>query len=192
MRRGQPVRYEQLNRAVKDVQDELERVGLWYEGSLLTQTDVFWCWFPQIQFPGALGFFIEQVDGLWAHICSLWGYEAGHIYIPSWVLLQGPWQDRGSLRDIIRHEYGHALMWHHPELGRSSDFKDVFHGRYDSGDGYLMFPNCYVSDYAMTKPAEDFAETFMCYLRNPEKKWGGPKLLRKKFEFVKRLCEKVG
>ena len=32
------------------------------------------------------------------------GFEEGHIYIPKWVLAQGFWQNRGSLRDVIRHE----------------------------------------------------------------------------------------
>ena len=81
MKRGQLVRYEQFNRAVKDVQGELEGVGLWYEDSPLTETDVFWCRFPQIQFPSALGFFIEQIDGFRASICNLWGMKpASSIY----------------------------------------------------------------------------------------------------------------
>lgn len=187
MKKGQSVSYDQLNSAVRDVQGELERVGLWYEGASLTKTEVYWCRFPQWP-PDALGYFVHQADGIW----RLLGYEAGNIYIPSWVLAQGLWQNRGSLRDVVRHEYGHALIWHHPKLGRSKAFKEAFHASYDSGEGNLMPPNCYVSEYAKTNPAEDFCETFMCWLRNPTRRWGGPNQLKKKFQYMRKLCKLCG
>jgi hypothetical protein len=128
MKRGQAVSYEQLNSALFDVQDELYGVGLWYEGAPLTETEVYWCAWPQLDVPFAGGFFIDGLWGISGALARLLGYEAGHIYIPAWILLHAFWQSRGSLRAVIRHEYGHAIIYRHPREGRSKAFRDVFGG----------------------------------------------------------------
>jgi Putative zinc-binding metallo-peptidase len=192
MKRGQTVSYKQLNSALYDVQEELYKVGLWYHDAPIAETEVVWCAWPQIDVPGASGFFIDGLWGISGALARLLGYEAGNIYIPKWILLHGPWQNRGSLRDLVRHEYGHALMWHFEEEGESKEFIKPFGGSYSSNSGSPMFADCYVSKYAMTNPAEDFAETFMHYLRNPSARLSGPKKLRQKFKYVGSLCEKCG
>ena len=62
MKRGQTVSYKQLNSALYQVQDELYGLGLWYHDAPITETEVVWCAWPQLDVPGASGFFI---DGLW-------------------------------------------------------------------------------------------------------------------------------
>ena len=162
MKRGSAVSKEQLDRATILVQTELAGMGLWNERSRLLKTEVFWCRFPQITAPAALGFFLHG-SNVWD---SLIGYEDGHIYIPQWVLLHGPWQNRGSLRNLVRHEYGHALAHEYPQLiQRSARFVDVFGGRYYDGDFPDDWDSDFVSDYASTSPCEDFAETFALYLQ---------------------------
>lgn len=146
------------------VQDELMNAGFWNAKSRLPRAEVYWCALPQITMPGALGFFVHQTSWFDSLLC----FEAGHIYIPKWVLLHGPWQRRGSLRDVVRHEYAHAIAHYYPALiQRSARFRTVFCGRYfDNSHEIRMSKHDCISSYAETQPCEDFAETFMFYLRH--------------------------
>lgn len=90
------------------------------------------------------------------------------MYIPQWVLSEGLWQNRGSLRDVVRHEYGHAVAHYYPALiRRSQRFTSAFGERYDSEglETNTNKPSEFVTSYALTNASEDFAETFMMYLR---------------------------
>lgn len=133
----------------------------------------------------------------------LFGFQPGHIYIPKWVLLQGPWQNRGSLRDVLRHEFGHALAYYHPgPICRSRAFTETFGGRYE---GRRSEPPAdgedFVSEYAMSGPAEDFAETFACWLRSfrrttvsrfgPASPRSATLALQAKFSFVRGVCRRI-
>ena len=187
MKKGQRVSKKQVDAAAVAVQNELAAAGFWHETSRLVEVDVFWCLFPQLP-PAALGFFIHDAG----RISRLLGYEPGHIYIPQWVLMQTFWQDRGSLRDILRHEYGHALAHYYPKLiQRSADFREVFGGSYHGERRAPFEDGTFVSDYAMESPAEDFAETFMVYLRLRGKLPAGftSPALKRKWKFIGRLAK---
>lgn len=74
-----------------------------------------------------------------------------------------PWT---GVRDILRHEYAHALADHHPELVERAAFERTFGGPHDLGEPVEPYAfHSHVSDYAASAPAEDFAETVMVYLR---------------------------
>ena len=128
MRPGASVTLKQVNSAALDTQKELFQAGFWNEGSRLQNTEIYWCRFPQITVPDAQGFFVARSHFL--H--SLVGYEVGHIYIPKWVLCHGPWQRRGSLRSVVRHQYGHSLAYHYPALISGKRFQEIFGGKYNS------------------------------------------------------------
>jgi hypothetical protein len=162
MKSHSPVSKMQLSSAAVEVQRELFQAGFWNEGSRLPKTDIVWCRFPQITVPDALGFFVYQTHPL--H--SLLGLKVGHIYVPQYVLVHGFWQERGSLRGILRHEYGHALAHHYPSLINGKWFQGIFGGKYSDEAFPDDWEGDFVSDYAGTNPSEDFAETFMVYLRN--------------------------
>ena len=190
MKFGASVTKARLDTAARDVQNELSRMGLLNEGSRLIRTEVFWCWLPQITMPSALGFFVHETT----LIDSVLGYEAGHMYIPQWVLSHGPWQRRGSLRDVVRHEYGHAVAHHYPSLiRRSSRFASTFGGRYGDSEPGWGDALDFVTDYAATCPAEDFAETFMLFLRHrgklPESFFSPA--VREKWQFVEDLSAAI-
>jgi hypothetical protein len=191
MRNGASVTRSQLDLATLSTHSELGRTGLWRENSRLLRTDVHWCPIPQVTMPDALGFFVHETSALYV----LLGYKPGHIYIPKWVLLQGRWQKRGSLRDVVRHEYGHAIAHHYPCLiRRSRRFSKTFGGRYfgDHLSGGIN-PTDFVSEYAATCPAEDFAETFMFFLRHKGKlpSWLTSRAVKNKWEFVANLSEVI-
>ena len=136
---------------------------------------------------GALGFFVHEADTL----DSLLGYEAGHTYIPQWVLLHGHWQQRGSLRDVVRHEYGHAIAHYYPTLiQRSSRFSTTFGGRYFGQRRTRTSSRDFVSGYAKTCPAEDFSETFMLFLRHSGRlpTRFAPSAINCKWQFIEDLA----
>jgi len=190
MKRGQSVSYETLNRAFCDVQNELEELGV-YSGTKLTRVNVYWCKWPQLHIPSALGFFTEtQVTRLesWA------GYETGHIYIPRVVPLQFWKQNRGSLRAVLRHEFGHVIAHHLPSTVRTRAFRSIFGGPHGWQERDADQPDeAFVSDYAATCPAEDFAETFahfVTYRRSHGTRGYHPKL-RAKLQYVAKMIKRL-
>ena len=131
-----------------DVQRELRTVGLI---NLVWAIDAQESWAPSDHVLLAVGLYHYGGDGL------------GRIAIPAlavrshtaWVkLMRWLGRDAGSqisLRDVLRHEYGHALAH---ALGRIDRLGRPF------GRGAC------VTAYAETSPDEDFAETFMLFLKS--------------------------
>jgi hypothetical protein len=138
-----------LNRAVSDVQRELEEQGFYDER--LAKVDVYLSWCSC-----ALGY-------------CFYG-TSGDIHIPAVSLgklferIAGV--SRTTLRDVVRHEYGHALAHTHRGLFCSVPFKRAFGTHHDADVKSEYDPERHVSEYAATSPSEDFAETFMLYLRH--------------------------
>ena len=104
------------------------------------------------------------------------------------------WQNRGSFRNVIRHEYGHALAHYYPELiQHSKSFEKIFGGNYYNDEPTQMERAAFISTYACTMPMEDFAETFMVFVR---RKGIIPtnilnKKLQAKWKFITDLCTKI-
>jgi hypothetical protein len=92
-----------------------------------------------------------------------------------------------SLRDILRHEFAHALHFSHPRFIMDAEFRDTFlNEEYDQ--------TRFVSEYAAIEPCEDFAETFTYYLKH-----GGmlptrmkTRTIRRKWRFIERLSRRCG
>lgn len=194
MKKGKSVSRQQLDWACYDVQKQLANLGLWEESGRLRKVDVYWCPIPQLLVPDALGFYLNTSGLVWRGL----GYRAGHIYIPRWVLAQVWKQERGSLRAILRHEYGHALAFAYPTLiRRSRKFAEAFGAPHDEGhDGGMWEEHgdaAFVSNYAQTSPSEDFAETFELFVR-----YGGKipvgfrnRILRKKWAFIRDAVRQI-
>ena len=161
-----------LNRAVSDVQGELEAHGFF--DTRLAAIDVYlsWCGF-------AFG---------WC-----WYGTSGNIHIPAVSLgkmLEGVVAaPKTTLRDTLRHEYGHALAHTHRALFCRVPFKRAFGSHHDADIQWDYDPERHVTPYAATSPGEDFAETFMLYLRHsgelPERFdfWR----IRRKWRFVREV-----
>jgi len=102
--------------------------------------------------------------------------QDGRIFVP---ILQSK---KRNVRDMLRHEYGHALLFHYPKIQYLKGFS-VF--------GQTKEPDDYVSKYSMRDPIEDFCETFMYYL----KRKGKPPCdlsanLKKKWDFIAALARR--
>jgi hypothetical protein len=166
------VTLSRLNRAVSDVQGELQQHGFFNER--LARIDVYLSW-------------VGYAYG-WC-----WYGSTGNIHIPAVSLgkmFERVWgASRTSLRDVLRHEYGHALAHTHKGLFCSVPFKRAFGTHHDADVKSEYNPDRHVTPYAATSPSEDFAEVFFLYLRHngelPEKfnTWR----IRRKWRFIKDL-----
>lgn len=103
--------------------------------------------------------------------------KGGEIFIP--IL-----QSKMGVRDILRHEYGHAILHNYPKIRDRREFS-IF--------GHTTDVNDYFSDYAMTNTDEDFCETFMVYMK---KKGKMPRTnsqrLKRKWRFISSLKRGFG
>ena len=143
------VTLSRLNRAVSDVQRELEAHGFYDEK--LAKIDVYLSW-------------VGYAYG-WC-----WYGLSGNIHIPAvsiGKMFEGVvGAPTTTLRDTLRHEYGHAIAHTHRALFCSVPFKRAFGSHHDADIQWDYDAERHVTPYAATSPGEDFAETFMLYLRH--------------------------
>lgn len=170
------VTLNRLNWAVLRVRNELSEHGFF--DAKLRKIDVRLAWFGC-----AFG---------WC-----WYGTSGNIHIPALSLgriydrIRG--EARTSLRDVLRHEYGHALAHTHRGLFCSVPFKRAFGTHHDADVKSCYDPERHVTHYAATSPSEDFAEVFMLYLRHNGKipnhlnTWR----IRRKWRFVEQVGDAV-
>ena len=151
-----------LTKAVRQVERELASHGFWNEELAQVEVELV-----------PIGF-------------GAYGYYDGTILVPSLSLPKiGDLLSRRytALVDVVRHEFGHALEDILVEAFTSDKFDKAF------GTPYEYDPVLFVSNYASKNTSEDFAETFMLYLKH-----GGKiptrfltKPIQKKWRFIKWL-----
>jgi hypothetical protein len=197
--------FEKFDQAVGKVFSELDHLGLGKgKYRYLYQIDVVQSPLPYWVMEN--GFVIDRPLSWYE---SLVGYEEGNIYIaknPKVSLDHGE-----SLLDLIRHEYAHSWAWLEPRLFRTPEYKKAFGCSYfaieHAGSPYLDdyfqkdeegFMQCelsdqYISTYALSDPAEDFAETFSRFV-----KFGGEierfrerPGVYKKLKYIKKMLKVV-
>ena len=151
----------------------------------------------------AHGFYDGRVEAVDTHLVLFgtaygwqWYGSTGHINIPRVSLsrLSHLWKGGyTSLRDVLRHEFAHAIADTHRGLFRSGRFAEAFGAAHHWDFQWEYDPEHHVSEYAATAPAEDFAETLMFYLRHqgvlPAKCATTP--IRRKWKFVQRLSTAI-
>ncbi len=127
--------------------------------------------------------------------------EEGHwlngvITIPQY----GFWLGRqASIEDVIRHEFGHALADLYPRaLSKGGLFREAFGAKYGPDPAPEIDPDNWefdcVSKYAATKTQEDFAETFMLFVKHKGKmprKFAGKPAIKKKWAAVAEIVKRV-
>jgi hypothetical protein len=170
------INIDQLNRAHSHVTRELDSLDLWL--SRMAQVEVYLtAWNP-------MGF-----------VCYGWqNYGTdGSICIPS---ISGPrisdwlFNRRGyTLRDVLRHEWAHALAHHHHDKVSKHSFIRAFDGDHDSDAEFDYDPEIHISEYAATNASEDFAENFMYYIKHRGEipnKWQTP-AIAKRWRYIASL-----
>lgn len=174
--------------AFNAVRMELQDMGLLFRGS---QLDKINCFHERL-----------SMYGLWYGVRhnaeSVYGnaLEDRYIHIPMFIrsgVLNG---DRRVIRDDIRHEFGHALADKFKKFFRGGIFKEAFGASYGvtkvfDGDDWS---DEYVSDYATTDTREDFAETFMLYMKHKGKmptRYRGKRAIEKKWKTVAKIVKAI-
>jgi len=120
----------------------------------------------------------------------------GYIHIPRsgfWIVRQA------SIEDVFRHEFGHALADLYPEtLKKGGTFRKAFGRTYGEAPaeerGVDGWEERYVSEYATSATQEDFAETFMLFVKHKGKipaKFAEKPAIKKKWEAVAEICRRV-
>jgi hypothetical protein len=178
----------QIKRALTDVWREMKLLGLASE-----QVDEV-----PVYLVSPLGTFSRR-----KHFNAPYGFfsgedAAGTINIPSVslsvlgdLLLGRPYV---SLRDVLRHEYAHAIEHHHGEFIHCDRFEDAFGVAHDEHAEAEFDPAHYVSPYAASCVGqEDYAETFMLYVKHagalPDR-FNTP-TIRRKWRFIRDLARRL-
>jgi hypothetical protein len=150
-----------------------------------------------------LGFLSEGVRKVRVKLTPFgmaYGYQyygsSGDICIPALslsrfsTLLGYPYT---SLRDVLRHEYGHAVADLHRGLIRSKKFSSAFGSGHCFEKREEFHPEVHLTPYAAHSPGEDFAETFMIFVRRggllPE--WNGSMAIKRKWRFLNDLSTSI-
>jgi hypothetical protein len=150
-----------LDAAFQRARRDLREVGLLDDGRYLDRIDCVQALLPTLA--GELGYvYDEGVEGL----AKLVGFRPGVIYVP----INAPTKAHvpgGTLLDTLRHEYAHAWAWLDRPFVRRAWFRETFGASYHADWPHPpeYDPSRFVSEYACTAPKEDFAETFMTFLR---------------------------
>ena len=145
--------FNEVSRAYNKVRMELWHLGVLWDGSKL---DSVACILDSIP----LECIIRKVAGLWKK-------EKNAIVFPRFYLAGGK---KDSNVDVFRHEFGHALADLYPgALKKGGLFRAAFGGAYgeDSAEECVAGGvTGYVSEYATSATQEDFAETFMLFVKH--------------------------
>lgn len=182
------VSLETVEAAFNAVRKELQEMGLLSRGSRLDKVN---CFHERLSIYGLWHGFCGNAEGLYGNT-----KEDQDIHIPA-VTRSGLWNgDHRVIRDDVRHEFGHALADRYRKFFRGGIFKEAFgksYGTWQVFDGDDS-TDAYVSDYATTDTREDFADTFMLYLKYKGKmpaRFRGKRAIVKKWKTVGIIIREI-
>ena len=181
--------FDDVAKAYNHVRKELENLGILWDGSRL---DGVQCIYESVDLVSALRGWMGYFD-----------FDDQHIHFPSLYLpigwLVGLAGAKDGPRNVIRHEFGHALADLYPEtLKKGGTFRKAFGRTYGEAPaeerGVDGWEERYVSEYATSATQEDFAETFMLFVKHKGKipaKFAKCPAIQKKWEAVAEICRHV-
>ena len=181
--------FEQMTDAYNEVRDDLIALGILWRGSKLDKVECFYEPIaPYSAITGRMGYF---------------DFGDHHIHFPSVYLpfgwLTGSVGEKDSASDVIRHEFGHALADRYPAaLKKGGLFREAFGGVYSDKPAPDIDPDNWefdcVSPYAATETREDFAETFMLFMKHKGKipaRFAKKPAIRRKWKAVAEIAKRV-
>ena len=180
--------FSQVKTATYKVRRDLRDLGLLFEGSRLSQVPVIYHYGLTQEsysgFRGEMGFYYFDTKDI--HIPAIW---------PAALLPKlSRWYHKRRLVDVIRHEFGHALEGKFKKYFHDSRFRKAFGASYGLPVAKDGDEQNYVSSYARTDTGEDFAETFMLYVKHKgimPKKFVKSHAIRAKWKTVETICKDI-
>lgn len=182
------VSFETVEAAFNTVRKELREIGLLSCGSSLDKVN---CFHERLSIYGLWHGFCGNAEGLYGN-----AKEDQDIHIPA-VTRSGLWNgDHRVIRDDVRHEFGHALADKFKNFFRGGIFKGAFGASYGGKKVFKGgdWTNEYVTEYASKMTQEDFAETFMLYMKHKGKmpaRYLGKRAIMKKWKTVGRIIREI-
>ena len=184
--------FEEVTDAYNIVRDDLIALGVLWRGSKLDKVQ---CFYERVALrsavTGRLAYFNEDKTDRNIHFPSL--------FLP-WKWLLGLRYEKSIPVDVIRHEFGHALATLYPRaLSDGGLFVEAFGAKYGPKpapeiDQANWEFDC-VSEYAADQTREDFAETFMLFVKHKGKmprQFAGKPAIKKKWAAVAEIVKRVG
>lgn len=176
---------KEVNRAYNKVRMELWNLGVLWDGSKLEKVGYTYLKIaPIAALGGYMGFYDPNTRDI----------EFPSVYLPIAAL----WRDLGvkaNALDVIRHEFGHALADLYPgALKKGGLFRKAFGGVYGEEPAPDAAESDFVSEYAASATQEDFAETFMLFVKHKGKipaKFAKRPVIRKKWKAVAEIMKRV-
>ena len=167
------------------VRRELREMGLLSDGSKLDDVKIIRETFSR-----------DGLGGMFGGAYGFYHFDDQNIHIPTirTAVLDPRYSERRMV-DILRHEFGHALSDKYSRFFNDDVFIKAFGDV--CGDSVVAKEGDernYVSDYARTNTSEDFAETFMLYMKYKgklPKKFSRRKAIKAKWAAVETICEKI-
>ena len=174
--------YDCVDAAFNKVRWELWKLGVLWAGSRLERVGCIFDSFPlECVFRGAEG---------------LWKDKLNAIVFPRFYFAGG---EKDSDIDVFRHEFGHALAELYPDaLKKGGLFRAAFGGAYGDNPARGTDPDDWegrcVTFYATKNTQEDFAETFMLFVKHKGKipaKYAKKPAIRRKWRAVAEIVKRV-
>ena len=181
--------FEQVNRAYNKVRNELIEFRVLWDRSKLDEVGLTYLTVaPIAALAGYMGLYDPETKEI----------EFPSVYLP----IASLWKDLGTKAnalDVIRHEFGHALADLYPgALKKDGTFRAAFGGSYGEEPaeerGLDGWEERYVSEYATSATQEDFAETFMLFVKHKGKipaRFARKPAIRKKWKAVAEIVKRV-
>ena len=181
--------FDEVTRAYNKVRTELWKLGVLWDGSKLDGVGLTYLTVaPIAALAGYMGLYDPETKEI----------EFPSVYLPFEAL----WKDLGTKAnalDVIRHEFGHALADLYPgALKKDGTFRAAFGGSYGEEPaeerGVDGWEERYVSEYATSATQEDFAETFMLFVKHKGKipaKFARKPAIRRKWKAVAEIVKRV-
>lgn len=176
----------EVEKAFNKVRKELEGLGLLFEGWKLDKVD---CYHEK--------FSLGALYGL-AGAMGFYDFKDRNIHVPAFYPagLFPMWYGERQMLDVLRHEFGHALADRYAKFFRGGIFKAAFGASYGAKKVFEGedWESEYVSKYATTATQEDFAETFMLYMKHKGKlptRYRGKRAIVKKWKTVGRIIREI-
>ncbi len=177
--------FNEVSRAYNKVRMELWHLGVLWDGSKLDGVEYVYDQIaPIAALSGTMGWYDPDSKDI----------TFPSVYLPIMAL----WRDLGvkaNALDVFRHEFAHALADLYPgALKKGGLFRKAFGGVYGEEPAPDAAESDFVSEHAASATQEDFAETFMLFVKHRGKipaNFAKRPVIRKKWKAVAEIVKRV-